>query len=154
MKLGATVRRTGILGGLMLAGSTVGCDIVGPHCTTELVHGIEVQLRDQTTGELVTGRALKARAQSGSFQDTTSYATPDGRVFLVPERPGMYDVTIEVDGFREWTRADIVVRMDANRCHVVTERVVADLEPDQSVVNLRASEQVLHPAYRATVGVQ
>lgn len=100
MKLMGTLRRTGILGLLMLAGGTVGCDIVGP------------------------------RAQSGSFQDTTSNATPDGRVFLVPERPGMYDLIIDVDGFREWTRTDIVVRTDAYRCHVVTECVVADLEPD------------------------
>ena len=106
-----------------------GCDLTGPKCTLQRVAGIQLELRDATTGAVIIGRSVEARAVSGAFVDSTTFLSPLGMVSLAHERPGRYTVFLTVEGFATWSEEDIIVQMDPDRCHVRTEKLTVQLEP-------------------------
>ncbi len=87
-------------------------------CTDELVHGINVTVRDSLTGELL-GSDLAGMLMDGSYRETMEPAGP-GRLQGAWERPGTYDVEITADGYRAWNRKGVEVQMEWDGCHVET----------------------------------
>lgn len=119
---------------LLILGLVVtSCDLSDPdvECTDNIVWGLNVTVLDSLTG---TPAASGARliARDGTFADTTSdpvgHVNPDsGTLLAAEERPGVYRVTVEKDGFLTWERTGVVVIMDDDDCHVVPVHLVARL---------------------------
>jgi hypothetical protein len=110
-----------------------GCDVTDGNivCTGPPVYGLNVTVEDSLTGaRAASGARLIAR--DGAYADTTSHpidhVNPDsGTLFAAEERPGVYSVTVEKDGFLTWERTGVVVTLDEYDCHVVPVHLVARL---------------------------
>ena len=101
-----------------------GCDLfpIGV-CTDQLVYGIEVTVRDSTTGELL-GVDPTGVLRDGSYRETMEPAGTS-RLWGAPERPGTYDVEITAQGYRTWNRQGVEVEMERSGCHVETVELEA-----------------------------
>ena len=99
----------------------------GVACTTEARPAISVDVRDSTTGARI-GRNAIVVARQGTFVDTAfSTSVFDGPHGLAHERTGTYTVTVDQQGYRQWSRA--LVRVTKDECHVRTVELVARLQP-------------------------
>lgn len=112
---------------LALAWSGTACGLLtGPtDCTAEARFALTVAVSNGLTGEPVFDALVTAR--DGSFVDSVRTADR-ATVGLAPERPGTYDVTVQKAGFLTFERRGIEVQAD--ECHVITERVDAELIPE------------------------
>jgi hypothetical protein len=116
----------------VLAASLAACqDPVA--CALNVVPGVEVEVRDRVTGELLT-TAPRGVAREGAFQDSlrvgaTTLENPPRVMTLIgaDERTGRYVVQVEADGYQAWDTAGIQVT--PNECHVRTARFTAALDP-------------------------
>ena len=96
-----------------------GCDLFPiVVCTDQLVYGIEVTVRDSTTGELLSVDPTGVLTD-GVYRETMEAIGP-GSLWGAPERPGTYDIEITAQGYRTWTRQGVEVEMDRDGCHVET----------------------------------
>jgi len=102
-------------------------------CALNVVPGVEVEVRDGVTGELLT-TAPRGVAREGAFQDSlrvgsTTLELPPRVMTLIgaDERTGRYVVQVEADGYQAWDTAGIQVT--AGECHVQTVRFTAALDP-------------------------
>ena len=110
-----------------LAGCTGGPTAVG--CTEEARPGIIVSVRNDATGAPAAEGAILTLTD-GSFRQTVDETTIRGLVlFGAVERPGVYDVAVDKDGFEEWRREGVTVGLTPDGCHVVTVELEARLEP-------------------------
>lgn len=116
---------------LVITGSA--CDLNDPDvvCTANIEWGVHVTAEDSLTGTFVQGARLVAR--DGAYVDTASvrvtFAASDREILLAAEeRPGVYSVAVEKDGFLTWERTGLVVTMDDYDCHVVPVELVARLQ--------------------------
>jgi hypothetical protein len=103
----------------------------GKSCTTEYRFGLGVQLQDSITGQFIASGA-RLILRDGEYVDTVQAPAnrPDVDSLAIPaagERPGVYTLTVQKPGYREWTR--FRVRVTADRCHVQPVRVTARLQP-------------------------
>lgn len=101
-----------------------GCDLFPlVVCTDHLVYGIEVTVRDSTTGELLSMDPTGVLTD-GPYRETME---PVGTSTLwgAPERPGTYDIEITAQGYRTWNRQGVEVEMERNGCHVQTVELEA-----------------------------
>lgn len=98
----------------------------GRECTTDVRPALNVQLRDARTGAALAGPAT-ATARDGTYLDAKEIGTLESELRLAQERPGVYEVVVRKQGYREWTRAGVRVR--DGECHVRTVKLVAELEP-------------------------
>ena len=113
--------------------AAIGCDVtdLGVVCTDNIVWGLNVTVQDSVTGApAASGARLIVR--DGTHADTASqpvgHVNPDsGTLRAAEERPGVYGVTVEKEGFLTWQRTGIVVTMDDYDCHVVPVHLVARL---------------------------
>jgi hypothetical protein len=116
---------------LLLVGCGQPFDPFGPGshvCTAIAIPGVAVDVRDSVTNAHV-GRGARIVATSGRFADTLRVPADsdyEGAYGLATERPGVYTVTVEREGYRPWSRTGI--RVDADECHVRTVSVVARLQ--------------------------
>jgi hypothetical protein len=118
----------------LLALAATGCDLTDSEriCTDHIEPGLHVPVQDSLTGApAASGARLIAR--DGTYADTASFpagrADLDGQVlYAADERPGVYSVTVEKDGYLTWERTGIVVVMDDYDCHVVPVHLVARLQ--------------------------
>ena len=84
-------------------------------------------VQDSATNALV-GRGARIIARDGNFADTANFSNVyDGPYGLGRERAGTYDVTVEQQGYRVWSRA--VVKVTRGECHVRTVAITARLQP-------------------------
>lgn len=109
-----------------------GCDIFGPTaCDTIAKPALTVEVADATTGSPIVGALVTAT--DGDYADsavTILLERPGvALVDLATERKGTYDVSVEKEGYRLWTRKDVRVRSDESGCHVATVRLKAELQP-------------------------
>jgi hypothetical protein len=110
-----------------------GCDLTDGDivCTSNIVWGLNVTVQDSLTGA-PTASGARLIARDGAYADTASvpigHPTPDSEVLRsAEERPGVYSVTVEKDGFLTWERTGVVVTPDGYDCHVVPVHLVARL---------------------------
>ena len=120
-----TLARTAL--SLALVASTA-CDAItgGQICTTEARPAVSVDVRDSTTGAPAVRNAIIV-ASLGAFADTASSSIFDGPYGLAHERPGTYTVTVQKQGYRQWSLSG--VRVTKGECHVRTASLVARLQP-------------------------
>ncbi len=99
-------------------------------CTLEARPGLEIQIRDATTGAPAVDGALVLLVD-GDYSETLE-GPPAGEMSEPPslfgayERAGTYDITIGKTGFKPWLARGIEV--EADECHVITVEVDARLE--------------------------
>jgi hypothetical protein len=96
-------------------------------CTTEFVYGLEIVLLDSETGG-PTGLGTIAVITDGDYEERALCEDrgPLGVAAVAAgERAGNYDITIDAEGYQVWTREN--VRVTADKCHVRTVRVTAEL---------------------------
>jgi len=110
------------------AAASVGCNpFTGTVCTTEARAAIVVDVRDSST-DAPAGRGARVIASDGAFADTAhTSADFDGPYGLAHERAGTYTVTVEQEGYRDWSQDGIRVTRD--ECHVRTVDITARLQP-------------------------
>ena len=90
-------------------------------CTDEARPGIRVNVLDSLTNTPIT-EGVRVIARSGTFADTSD----PGFHAVAFEQAGMFDVTVEKDGYRLWSRDDVRVQRD--ECHVRTVDLTARLQ--------------------------
>jgi hypothetical protein len=111
--------------GCTLASSA--CKLVPGPCTTNAAPAVSVAVHDSASNALV-GRGAKIIARDGAFADTADITNEyDGPYGLAHERTGSYDVTVEQQGYRVWSRAGLNVTR--GECHVQTVSITARLQP-------------------------
>jgi len=112
------MRTVALLGfGIFVAG----CDLTPSEviCTLEGRYAVVVTVADSVTGEAPSrGRLIARLGPQTEIVDTLAGGAPR-RIGLaaVGFGPGRYDVTVEAEGYRPWTRRDVEVRGD--RCGVL-----------------------------------
>lgn len=95
-------------------------------CTTQLVPGIVIEIRDASSGasiaETAEGEAID--------QDGVQYAfeAVGDSVATAYEAPGVFVVNVRHDGYVDWSVGGVLVESD--ECHVITEFLTAFLEPE------------------------
>ena len=99
---------------------------LGTACTTEARPAISITPVDALTGDTIRA-AGTATVRDGAFVETQSNTPPLPPGFsLAYERAGTYDITVDVPGYRQWTREEVRVRR--GECHVTTLVITARLE--------------------------
>jgi hypothetical protein len=99
-------------------------------CTLELRPGIDVEVRDSATGAPIAGQA-SAVSRWKDIVDTLRPARADSSgttlsLAGIPDRPGLYALTIEAPGYQTWEKRGIRVRR--GKCHVEMVKLVAQLQ--------------------------
>jgi hypothetical protein len=95
------------------------CGTFGPgDCVAIGRFGLNVVVRDSATGGLP---AVETRviARDGEYADTAGVGapSPSGSAFsLAPERPGSFLVTVESQGYRDWSKPGVVVTRSSGKC--------------------------------------
>lgn len=124
----------GVSGALLLVG---GCEYLGltdpTACPDVISRAIEVEVRDSDSGEPAADGAVGI-AREGNYVDTlevvgwTSVPSAETALVLggVEERPGLYRVRVEKEGYHPWERSS--VRAEKGTCGVITVRLQAQLE--------------------------
>jgi hypothetical protein len=114
-----------------------GCHFLAPTdpvvCLGVISRAIEVEVRDAETGQPAAHGAVGI-AREGNFVDSLqisgwmSYPSAESALMLggVEERPGLYSIRVEKDGYEPWERSG--VRADKDACGVITVRLRAYLE--------------------------
>lgn len=124
-------------GSLVLLALTLSCsDATDPvSCPADVSPGVVVEVRNAVTDEF-EAEGSTGMLTDGSYRETLqefgSVTAADGT--LVPtslagayERPGVYRVVVDKEGFDTWVEEDVEVRSDD--CGVVTRELVAELQP-------------------------
>lgn len=112
--------------------SLTGCEhtIVDPvACPAVVEPAVVVEIRNARTGAPEADSALGV-LRDGDYVDTMRVAgvTSEGRPLSLQgamERAGTYDVQIEKQGFRPWTRESVTV--ESGECGPQTRRLTAEL---------------------------
>ncbi len=118
---------------LMIVIAASGCGI-SKTCTTILIPGIALTLRDSVSLGPIDAAEIKAKAVDGSYADSVRLSArdlgPEGLVWLVDERerPGLYHVTVDATGYARWERSNVRVPLDEDGCHVETAKLTALLQ--------------------------
>lgn len=102
------------------------CNIDPIACTAQSVPAVAVTVRDSAKGTLV-GRGARILAKEGAFADTAlGTNTCDCLYSLARERPGIYTMTVEQQGYCIWSQPNVSVGRDV--CHVQTASLTARLQ--------------------------
>ena len=114
------------------AAALSGCDIVGVVCTDELRFSVVVEVRDAATGRpAARGVTGVSEHESGTLTEFTASSDLSLYGNWARELPGEHTILVRKPGYQ----ADIVhADVDADRCHVETETVEAEIAPDPRAV--------------------
>ncbi len=99
-----------------------------PGCTLELRFGIVVEVLDASSGEFMAD-VTRGVARDGAYEDSLSAFHGSGSSTTLQgaeERPGIYSVHLEADGYLDWDTTG--VRVPDDGCHVRTATFTARLE--------------------------
>ncbi|MEX2110174.1 MAG: hypothetical protein WD802_06205 [Gemmatimonadaceae bacterium] len=112
---------------LVIALATGACNLPGTvACTLEARAAVSVDVRDSVTNAAF-GRGSTIIARDGAYADTAEITgVVDGPYGLAYERAGTYTVTVDQQGYRQWSRAGISVTKD--ECHVRGVSITARLQ--------------------------
>ena len=117
---------------LLLTGALTGC--LGPgSCTTNVVPGVEVIVRDAVTDDFLSVPP-RGVVREGTYQDSLQVLSYTADVpqritelYGASERAGRYTVHLEAAGYQLWDTAGVNVA--ESDCHVRTARFTARLTP-------------------------
>jgi hypothetical protein len=95
-------------------------------CTDNVVEALALTVRDETSAEICDAVVI---ASDGTFSATLQSSAGGGACAWsgLPERSGVYDVTVSKPGYATVTRENVVVTAD--RCHVKTVALDVTLAP-------------------------
>lgn len=94
-------------------------------CTVSAIAGITVTAVDSLSSTSLSASG-RVEAHDGTYQEiATAFGANPLRYYMAYERPGIYEVTVELSGYQRWTQSGVTVR--SGRCHVVTVDLVARL---------------------------
>lgn len=97
----------------------------GVNCTDIFVFGLNVQVRDATTGGIILNN-ITVTAIDGSYSEELDFIFDS---FVgAGERPGDYILEVRAEGYPDFTSNPISV--GADECHVITEDVEIELQPN------------------------
>lgn len=110
-----------------------GCEFlgVGVSCTDVLVSGISLEIVDSADASPIVTPDLLVVATNGTYADTARLSTGaqglQAPVFVVGDRPGVYDVSVSAAGYERWTQTDVEVAMQ-DECHVRTRHLLVRMQ--------------------------
>jgi hypothetical protein len=94
-------------------------------CTASASAGITVTAVDSLSAASLSTSG-RVEAHDGTYQEVaTMLGGVPVRYSMAYERPGIYEVVVEVPGYQRWTQSGVTVK--PGRCHVVTVDLVARL---------------------------
>jgi predicted nucleic acid-binding Zn-ribbon protein len=96
-------------------------------CTTEAVAGLNVQVKDAETNEILTEGVLVI-AQEGEYSEILMNIEQSSAFIGAWERMGDYTITVSKVGYQTYTTDVISVETDV--CHVIPEIVQVALIPE------------------------
>lgn len=120
---------------VLLAVTLVSCDgnpFIPFPCSDEYVYGLEIRLVDKETGG-PTGLGAWATIVDGDYEKVSlceDFGPLGVATLTAGEREGFYDITIDAAGYKQWKRNRVLV--SRNRCHVITTKITAELEREES----------------------
>ena len=94
-------------------------------CTTEYRFGVNVTLRNASSGAAVAGATVVI--VEGSYRETLSSIGPPGSYAGAGEREGSYTLSVAAPGYVSPAARTVVVT--GNECHVNGVSVTIDLTP-------------------------
>lgn len=96
----------------------------------------DVVVRDASYTELCGSKVV---AREGAFEQTLPAKTGECYRFEMPRRPGVYEVSVEVPGYRPFAQGGVVVDENAVVGCAGPQRVTVLLEPDAANCNASAA---------------
>ncbi|HEX6052676.1 MAG TPA: hypothetical protein VFZ21_25600 [Gemmatimonadaceae bacterium] len=104
------------------------CDLLGPTvCTSEGYYAIAVRVEAASTGEVLSPAATVI-ARSGVYADSVTGHPGSVDLFAAFERSGVYDVSVRVDGYRNWQQTGVRARRTGECDKLRTVRLTATLQ--------------------------
>lgn len=96
-------------------------------CTADMRPGFVLTLVDSLSDQPISGAgSMRLLITSPVYSDSLIAPTLSAGWATAWERPGIYSVTADVDGYQPWRRDGVAVSHGI--CHVITARVVAKLQ--------------------------
>lgn len=95
------------------------------NCTEIFVSGINVQVRDVSTNNLIT-EGITVLIEDGDYSE--ELASVSGSFFGAGERPGNYTITVSGEGYITEVVGPIEVLAD--ECHVIPQSLEISLTPN------------------------
>jgi hypothetical protein len=97
------------------------------YCTEDLRAGLVVVVKDASTGETL-GEGVTVTATDGEYSDELYFIASHNHFVGAYERAGDYVLTVEKEGYADFTSE--VIPVDEDECHVITENVTVQLQPE------------------------
>lgn len=96
------------------------------NCTEEFVPGLIVTVKDAASGSILK-EGVTVMATDGNFTEELEVISQNSSDFYGAfERKGNYILTASKEGYKTYTSG--VIQVNADRCHVFTEKVTIALE--------------------------
>jgi hypothetical protein len=97
-------------------------------CTQQFVHGLDVVVLDNTTGNPLV-EDVQVSAEDGTYQENLELISGLEYSFSgAGERVGTYTITVTKEGYQTYTSAPIIVTRDV--CHVIPQSLTVHLHPN------------------------
>jgi hypothetical protein len=97
------------------------------NCTEEFVYGLNVNVKDAAT-DAVLQEGVLVKAVDGSYVETLETVESIPTFLGAGERAGSYVITVSKDGYQTFTSPVVTVKADI--CHVLTETLNVELQPE------------------------
>ena len=97
-------------------------------CTEEYVPGLIVIVKDAETGKVLE-EGVVVTATDGAYNEDLDIISENSSYFYGAfERAGSYILSVYKEGYIDYTSDTI--EAGADRCHVITEEVTVELQPE------------------------
>jgi hypothetical protein len=97
--------------------SAMSCKKEGIICTEEARAGLQLTVRSGISGVVLT-EGVSVLAVSGDYVEELQRYTGDPSFVGLFERPGLYEITVTKESYRQLILDSILI--DADECHVIT----------------------------------
>jgi len=97
------------------------------NCTDVFVYGLNVNVKDAVTDAVLTD-GVTVKAVDGSYTEILETVENVSTFVGAGERVGAYTVTVSKEGYQTYTSPVVTVKGD--QCHVLTETVNVELQPN------------------------
>lgn len=98
------------------------------NCTEEYVPGLIVTVKDADTGAILNEGAAVTATDGDYSEDLEAISEMSTGFYGAFERQGSYIISVYKEGYAEYTSD--VIEVSADRCHVITEEVIVELQPE------------------------
>lgn len=98
------------------------------NCTEEYVPGLIVTVKDAETGAILNEGVAVTAIDGDYSEDLEAISEMSSDFYGAFERQGSYIISVYKEGYAEYTSD--VIEVGADRCHVITEEVTVELQPE------------------------